>query len=143
MDIQTEPEPLPPARVTASAEAQTDEPEVEPESPEPGPSGIKRTDTEEEELSSSVETLRGLGSSNSFPLESPPDYYDTAKELERHRLLQKWHPGLQGNASSGVKGGISPSTLREWKNIKKELGFDCVAIDKTLEASTVNAEGDE
>ncbi|KIO28687.1 hypothetical protein M407DRAFT_22116 [Tulasnella calospora MUT 4182] len=156
MDIQTDSEPEPPVRLMASIEVQTDPlPEPKPiiirepaPEPEAGPSRLSPTivvTDAEEDLSSSVETVKPESStaSSPLPIDSPPSY-DNIAENERHKLMQKWHPGLHGHPSAnGVKGGISSNVLREWANVKKELGFDCVAIDKTLEASQVNGPREE
>lgn len=156
MDIQTDPEPEPPVRLMASIEVQTDPvPEPEPiiirepaPQPEAGPSRLSPTivvTDGEDELSSSVETVKPDSSTSSspLPLDSPPSY-DNIAENERHKLMQKWHPGLHGHPSThGVKAGISSNVLREWANVKKEVGFGCVAIDKTLEASRDNGPREE
>ncbi|KAG8987998.1 hypothetical protein FRB90_003024, partial [Tulasnella sp. 427] len=156
MDMQTEPEPEPPVRLMTSTEVQTDPlPEPKPiiirepvPQPEAGPSRPSPTivvSEGDEELSSSVETVKPESSSatSPIPLDSPPSY-DNIAENERHKLMQKWHPGLHGHPSAhGVKGGISSKVLREWANVKKELGFECVAIDKTLEASQVHEEQED
>ncbi|KAG9050616.1 hypothetical protein FS837_003715 [Tulasnella sp. UAMH 9824] len=156
MDIQTDSEPEPPVKLMASIEVQTDPiPEPQPiiirepaPQPEAGPSRLSPTivvTDGEEDLSSSVETIKPDSStaSSPAPIDSPPSY-DNIAENERHKLMQKWHPGLHGHPSAhGVKGGISSNVLREWANVKKELGYDCVAIDRTLEASEVNGPREE
>ncbi|KAG9039357.1 hypothetical protein FRB95_010645 [Tulasnella sp. JGI-2019a] len=146
MDIQTEPSvnrPAPLPRTTATVEIQTDPlpdtAEVMPNA-EAGPSSPRLMKEEDDDVDSKIGPA--TASTSSFPLDSPPSYETLAAD-ERHKLLQKWHPGLHGVVSvGGVKGGVSSTVIREWNNVKKELGFECVAIDRTLQASAVNGERD-
>ncbi|KAG8878873.1 hypothetical protein FRB98_005926 [Tulasnella sp. 332] len=150
MDIQTEslpvevvaPTPAPPPRLTATVEVQTDPLPVEESlNAEAGPSSLRGVKQEDDDDVDSKITPT-TASSSSFPLDSPPSYETLAAD-ERHKLLQKWHPGLHGVVSvDGVEGGVSSTVLREWNNVKKELGFECIAIDRTLQASVVNGERD-
>lgn len=145
IEIQTEPE-VQPVILTASVEIQTEvfEEDVPEEElvPEAGPSRVTET------LESSTEAVRPLTPSSpstsasstdtlSFPPDSPPSYENIAGD-EKHKLLQRLHPGMP--ARGGVRGGVSSTAVREWSNLKQELGFDCVAIDRALQASSVTGE---
>ena len=73
----------------------------------------------------------------------PPSYARLeAEEQEKieKEYLRRWHPGMTSptassvvspNSSSDVN-EVSREAVEEWKNLKRELGFECVAIDRVL-----------
>lgn len=99
--------------------------------PSPSPSPLKRRTP-----------IMLLGSSD-----LPPSYARLEAE-EREKIgqeyLRKWHPGMSPATSSTLMSGssmsntsarlpvVSREAVEEWKNLKRELGFECLAIDKVL-----------
>ncbi|KZV90637.1 hypothetical protein EXIGLDRAFT_115009 [Exidia glandulosa HHB12029] len=63
--------------------------------------------------------------------EAPPPYHvldDAEREAIGQAAIEKWHPGYAGR---GVH-GVSRDAVREWSNLKRELGFECAAIEQVV-----------
>jgi len=70
---------------------------------------------------------------------SPPPY-EALTEAERTRIgdevVHRWHPGL----SSANVLGITRDAVRDWANLKREIGFECAAIDKVVETAPITGD---
>ncbi|KAF5327753.1 hypothetical protein D9619_004089 [Psilocybe cf. subviscida] len=149
-DEMPEPEPriievAPAPRITMEMEIQTDAVEVAAEpsrSPSPAP---------EESMASSSSTIvpptpKPSAKHLADQLDEPPAYNQVTeadKEEREWRLaadtLKKWHQGVQIPLGP-VAGGVSEETAEDWKAIKRELGVDCMVIDRLIAASTSSAD---
>ncbi|KAF9519695.1 hypothetical protein BS47DRAFT_1079712 [Hydnum rufescens UP504] len=77
------------------------------------------------------------------PNDLPPSYAHLEAE-ERENIekdyLRRWHPGMTSATvstvvsptSSDAVAEVSREAVEEWKNLKRELGFECAAIDRVL-----------
>ncbi|KIJ51491.1 hypothetical protein M422DRAFT_58957 [Sphaerobolus stellatus SS14] len=145
LDTQTEPEKK---RVLSSMEIQT-EPEA------------AITQEDDEELASSSSTLRPPIATPkaipepSIPTDAPPSYDQVLSREVLTRLLRshehdhdnmrielkiaeatlkQWHKGVN-MPFEPIPDGVSVELLEQWTKIKKELGAECMVIDKILDAS--------
>ncbi|KAF8519575.1 hypothetical protein JB92DRAFT_3112335 [Gautieria morchelliformis] len=146
-EVQTEPEIKP---VLASSEAQTD--------PEPGSERAPAQDSDDE-LASSSSTVRPSTPRPSTPRDAPPSYdqalsrqalakalegstqdYSRAKASMRYELkvaeatLKQWHKGA-AIPFEPLPEGISVEAVEQWAALKKELGAECLVLDKIVAAS--------
>ncbi|KDQ13555.1 hypothetical protein BOTBODRAFT_175549 [Botryobasidium botryosum FD-172 SS1] len=90
----------------------------------------------------SPQNLKSYTSPNPFtptlPSDQPPAYghLDEEEKLKIGRaVLEKWHPGM--TTITGIAGGVSQEAVEEWNHIKRELGFECMAVERVLQASKV------
>lgn len=80
------------------------------------------------------------GPSHSYltPVDAPPSYSRLLEE-EAQRLglaeVAKWHSGRQ--STDPVPQGISSDAVEDWKRLKSELGFSCLAIEEVVQKSRV------
>lgn len=136
LGTQTEEPPRPASPIRLTAEIQTDAPiEEAPPSPEPSTSRTIHGDLiDDEDLASSTTTVRPLSPSS----EDLPSYVrleDEQKEKIGLAVLAKWHPGMRSTAP--LPNGVSREAVEGWETLKTELGFECMAIDKVVQGSTV------
>ncbi|KAF8577772.1 UPF0014-domain-containing protein [Ramaria rubella] len=149
-ETQTDPEPKP---RLASSEVQTD-PELTPLHPE----ALSPPD-EDDELASSSSTVRPSTPKPSPPRDAPPSYdqtlsrqalaralegftldYSQVKEPMRYELkvaeatLKQWHKGAS-LPFEPLPEGISTEAVEQWAKLKKELGAECMVLDKIIAAS--------
>jgi len=52
-------------------------------------------------------------------------------------VIEQWHPGLREVSAAGLPQGVTREAVEEWRNLKRELGFECAAIDKVVSESPV------
>lgn len=72
------------------------------------------------------------------PVDAPPSYSRLVEEEARKLGLEevaKWHSGRQ--STDPLPQGISINAVEEWKRLKSELGFSCLAIDEVVQKSEV------
>ena len=149
-EVQTEPETKP---LLASSEVQTE--------PEQTPSSLERTSSQDsdDELASSSSTVRPSTPKPFPPRDAPPSYdqalsrqalaralegstldYSQVKESMRYELkiaeatLKQWHKGAS-IPFEPLPEGISIETVEQWAKLKKELGAECMVLDKIVAAS--------
>lgn len=133
--MQTEAEPEAPLRV--EMDIQTDPPVeeeeviVKEESPRP-------ITPEPEASSSSSTAVPPTPKVKEEPLHDDPPAYNQEQE-ERDWVvatdtLKKWHKGATIPMAASAN-GISADALAEWAALKKELGVDCLVIDKIIAES--------
>jgi hypothetical protein len=146
-EVQTEPETKP------SSEVQTD-----PEQTSSIPERASPQDSDDE-LASSSSTVRPSTPRPSPPRDAPPSYdqalsrqalaralegsaldYSQVKEPLRHELrvaeatLKQWHKGAT-IPFEPLPDGISVEAVEQWAKLKKELGAECMVLDKIVAAS--------
>ena len=118
--MQTERPPSPPLVIKTEIEIQTDE----------------------NETLVADDSFSHHGKGRAMPRDSPPSYAESSKaegdDLENiggaFKAVQEWHPRLEMPLSP-VAGGISEDALEEWAAVKREMGFECLAIEKVIEMS--------
>ncbi|KAH7907691.1 hypothetical protein BJ138DRAFT_1211413, partial [Hygrophoropsis aurantiaca] len=74
------------------------------------------------------------------PHDLPPSYRSITAQEEEDATLRRWHPGMPIPVPSrdGGKGGdeeTDTSAIAEWRALKRELGVECLVIDKILESA--------
>jgi len=142
LEIQTDPEPK---RTYSSIETQTE---------------LSAPD-EDDEMASSSSTLRPTPATPKaapkplLPIDAPPSYDQVLSReaitrlLESHNhgndnlryelkiaeaTLKQWHKGA-AMPFEPLPDGISVEALEQWTKLKKELGTECMVIDKIIAAS--------
>lgn len=70
------------------------------------------------------------------PVDAPPSYSRLVEEEAGLAEVAKWHSGR--NTTDPLPQGISTDAVEEWKRLKSELGFSCLAIDEVVQKSEVN-----
>lgn len=72
------------------------------------------------------------------PADAPPSYSKLLEE-EREKVglaeVAKWHSGRE--TTEALPQGVSSDVIAEWKRVKEELGFSCLAIDEVIAKSEV------
>ncbi|KAH7910333.1 hypothetical protein BJ138DRAFT_1192376, partial [Hygrophoropsis aurantiaca] len=74
------------------------------------------------------------------PHDLPPSYRSITAQEEEDATLRRWHPGMPipVPARDDDKGGneeTDASAIAEWRALKRELGVECLVIDKFLESA--------
>jgi hypothetical protein len=81
----------------------------------------------------------GPSHSHLTPVDAPPSY-SRLEEEESQKLglaeVARWHSGRE--STDPLPQGISSDAVEEWKRLKSELGFSCLAIDEVVQKSQVN-----
>ncbi|TFK49718.1 hypothetical protein OE88DRAFT_1702542 [Heliocybe sulcata] len=131
-EIQTETEPLPApvAKVTVDVDVQTD-------------LVAAAVSTHDEDALASSSSTASPPTPKALVPDLPPSYSQTQEDEKALRIaaetLHKWHPGVTGPFET-VATGVSEDAIEEWKALKKELGVDCIVIDKIIEDSPKTGE---
>ncbi|EJD35443.1 hypothetical protein AURDEDRAFT_188738 [Auricularia subglabra TFB-10046 SS5] len=115
-----------PELYTSSHSAQTEPLPAPPPPPEPAPRASASTQTDRPPTPPPV-----APAPRPEPMEGPPPYHvlhEEEREAIGREVIDKWHPGYR---SAGVQ-GVTQDAVREWANLKRELGFECAAIDKVV-----------
>ena len=133
--------------ITAALSIQTDEPtpmdiEIQTDEPESGSSTPY-----DESMASSSTVLSPTPKPQTDllhpqPHDLPPAYNqissahgnDDPDWLRAAAPLKMWHKGAK-IPPEGIPRGISQDAVEEWKALKKELGIDCIVIDKVISTS--------
>lgn len=82
-----------------------------------------------------------------YNTDEPPSYSRIHVENDEGTVayaedyLRKWHPGLR--SIGGIMGGLRPSSSRNWRHFKKEINFECLVIEKVMQASSTASEVDD
>jgi len=80
----------------------------------------------------------GPSQSHITPVDAPPSYSRLVEEeIQKLELaeLAKWHSGR--DSTDPLPQGVSSDAVEEWKRLKSELGFSCLAIDEVVQKSQV------
>ncbi|KAH7100706.1 hypothetical protein BKA62DRAFT_619610, partial [Auriculariales sp. MPI-PUGE-AT-0066] len=121
-----------PQEYTTSSSAQTDP------LPVPAPRASSSIQTDRPPTPEPVIVMKEVEVPAPAPPAPPP--YEALNDEERQRIgdevISRWHPGL---AAAGVH-GVTSDAVREWANLKRELGFECAAIDKVISDAPVTGD---
>lgn len=112
-----------PAQYAVSHEAQTDAPPPAP----PTASTSAQTDTAPRPATPPPKR------------EAPPPYHvldEAERDAISHAVIERWHPGYAARGGGGGGVRVSAAAVREWASLKRELGFECAAIEEVVAAAS-------
>jgi hypothetical protein len=85
---------------------------------------------------STIASMPSLPTSTSSPppSDSPPSYSHVQQSSARKRrqeVIKRWYPGLRHFSGAG----LTSQAVMDFNNLKREVGFECIAIERVMQAS--------